>query len=216
MISTVPGATETAVLEGAPAGLTVTVQLRDNDETLLTLAAGPVLDADSGALAAYESVSFVVPDNLPFEAVWLAGGNVIGRELWRRRDLSTDTAAETDARERLVLRVVPSMAPVITSIEIDMLLMRARRVDADGLYPSDPDWTPTWTDESLDAAAVDAWELRAARCMGGIDFAEDGQSFKMSQRFEQCIAMAKLYRRGSSGVGSARVPAIVSSPTDVA
>jgi hypothetical protein len=126
--------------------------------------------------------------------------------------LSTErTAAEQAARARLVRLLSPDMIPVITSADIDDLLSRARVVDVGGVLPSEDDYVPTWTTASLEAAVAAGWELRASRCVGGVDFAEDGQSFKLSQRFEQCMLMARLYQRGSSGIGSgsSRVPSIV-------
>lgn len=106
----------------------------------------------------------------------------------------------------------PELAPVLTEADIDALMLQARSPDEYDLVWSDDDWTPTWSEGSLYSAASTGWEIRASRCFGDIDFGEDGQRFNMSQRFDQCMAMAKNYRRGSSGgVGSVRVPSIVSN-----
>ena len=126
--------------------------------------------------------------------------------------LSTDrTAAEQQARARLVRMLSPELAPVLTEADIDDLMLQARSPDENDLVWSDEDWTPTWSTGSLWSVAAMGWEIRASRCFGDIDFAEDGQRFNMSQRFAQCMEMVKVYRRGSGGSGSVRVPSIVSN-----
>ncbi len=143
---------------------------------------------------------------------WTTESGIVESHEFEVTGLATErTAAEQAARARLVRLLSPDMIPVITSADIDDLLSRARVIDADGVLPSEDDYVPTWTTTSLEAAVAAGWELRASRCVGGVDFAEDGQSFKLSQRFEQCMLMAKLYQRGSSGIGagSSRVPSIV-------
>jgi hypothetical protein len=211
MIATTPGALTAAVLEGAPAGLMITARLKDGDEILATVVTvSPRLDAEGDPLDAYTG-SFMAPSVLPVMIEWLEGVTVVGSELVSYRVAPTGTDAEATAREQLERMLAPDMAPVLTVEDIDLLMVMARGIDAGGLSPSDPDWVPTWSMSSLWAAASTGWEIRASRCFGGVDFAEDGQSFRMSQRFDQCMKMAALYRRGSSGSGFARVASIVSS-----
>lgn len=121
---------------------------------------------------------------------------------------------EAEARAYLELLLSPMMEPLIFEEDLDLLMLRARTVDANGVYPTEPNYVPTWTTWSIESVASTGWELRASRCVGDIDFAEDGQRFNMSQRFDQCMIMAKLYRRGVSGGGSGyvRVPSIVTNP----
>jgi hypothetical protein len=215
MIPTTPGVSTTATLEGAPAGLTITARLRDGDEILPTVVTiSPKLDATGDPLDAYVGV-FTAPAQLPVMLEWLQDEMVVGSELVVLRTIpQTGTDAEATARERLEQLLAPSMEPVLTEADIDSLMIMARTIDVNGLGPSEDGWIPTWSMSGLWAAVSLGWEIRAGRCFGDIDFAEDGQRFDASGRFEQCMKMAALYRRGTSsvGVGSgyARVPSIVS------
>lgn len=101
------------------------------------------------------------------------------------------------ARARLERMLSPGIEPVLTEADIDELMVQARRPDRDGRLPSETGWIPTY---DMDAAASAGWELRAGRCFDDIDFGEDGQRFNASQRHAQCLAMAKLYRRGAASV----------------
>lgn len=114
--------------------------------------------------------------------------------------IPSDSAAARGELERMLALDV---TPVLTSSDVDALLLAARRPDSSGLTASDAGWTATY---DLQAAAADGWEIRAGRAAGAIDFGEDGQRFNRSQLYAQCMAMAALYRRGS---GSARVTSIV-------
>lgn len=216
MILTTPGATTIGTLEGAPAGLTLTARLVDGDETLpAVVAVSPKLDSDGDALDAYEGV-FAAPAALPVVLEWLEAGTVVASELIALRTaLTTGTDAEIEAREQLERLLAPTIAPILTEADLDALMIHARSIDLNGLLWTDPDWTPTWSMSGLWAAASMGWEWRAARCFGDIDFAEDGQRFNVSQRYRQCMEMARLYRRGTGvsggGSGYARVPSIVTS-----
>lgn len=121
---------------------------------------------------------------------------------------------ETEARAYLELLLSPTLEPAFVDADLDALILKARVVDSNGVYPTETGYVPTWTTWSIEAVASTGWELRASRCVGDIDFAEDGQRFNMSQRFDQCMIMAKLYRRGVSGGGSGyvRIPSIVTNP----
>lgn len=82
MISTRPGATETARIEGPPAGLTITARLVDGDETLPTaLVVSPVLDDNGDPIDAYKTGAFVVPATLPVGVEWLLDGARVGYEV---------------------------------------------------------------------------------------------------------------------------------------
>jgi hypothetical protein len=109
---------------------------------------------------------------------------------------------EAEAYARLERLVAPTIEPTLSTVEVQDLLASARRPDGDGVAPSEAAWVPTW---DLDAAAADGWEIKAGRAAAGYDFGEDSQRFNRSQVHAQCMAMARLYRRGS---GSVRVPSV--------
>lgn len=104
---------------------------------------------------------------------------------------------EAEALTRLERMTAPDMDPTLSTDDLEDLLAQAQRVDADGLLPSDTGWTETW---DLDAAASAAWEVKAGRAAAGFRFSEDGQTFNREQIHSQCLAMAKLYRRGAGSV----------------
>ena len=202
MISATPLALTTATLEGAPAGATITARLVDGDETLATVVTvTPKLDASGVALDAY-TATFTAPAALPVLLEWLEGGVVVGSEVveYSLAGVLSGTAAEAVARQRLVAKLAVDMEPALTTTDIDGLLIRARRVDSAGLYPTEAGYVDTWTNASLDAAASEGWEIRAGRCFDDIDFGEDGQRFNEAQRHKACVEMARLYRRGAGSV----------------
>lgn len=131
---------------------------------------------------------------------WVMPGEVESVEVVVSLAGTARTPAEATARRRLVAKLAPDMEPALTAADIDDLLTRARRMDTAGLYPSEDGYVATWTHASLDAAASEGWEIRAARCFDDIDFGEDGQRFNEAQRHKACLDMAKLYRRGAGSV----------------
>jgi hypothetical protein len=98
---------------------------------------------------------------------------------------------EAEARAALELAVAWETHPVLTTEAVDALLVASQIADADGLLPTDEDWTPTW---DPNAGAADGWMLKAGLVAGGYDFGEDGQNFSRSQVHAHCVAMAKHYR----------------------
>jgi hypothetical protein len=63
--------------------------------------------------------------------------------------------------------------------------------DADGLAPTDTDWTATY---DLNSAASDVWSEKAAALASAFDFTADGADFKRSQAAQQAQSMASYYR----------------------
>lgn len=104
---------------------------------------------------------------------------------------------ESEAQAELERRVAPDIEPTLSDAAITALLAGARRPDTEARVWSDDDWEPTW---DLDAAACAGWEQKAAIAAAQFSFSEDGQSFSRKQVFDACLAMAKLYRRGSGSV----------------
>jgi hypothetical protein len=81
--------------------------------------------------------------------------------------------------------------PQLTDAEIDELLIAASKVDAAGLPPSDPAWTPTY---DLDLAAASGWMIKAGRASALVEVDPPGSGLFSSKVFENCRAMARLYR----------------------
>ncbi|MDP2710797.1 MAG: hypothetical protein Q8O56_06225 [Solirubrobacteraceae bacterium] len=88
------------LLQGAPAGLAITAQLADGDETLdIPVIAEPVLDAEGDALDAYRA-TFVLPASiaLPIQLRWLQDADtpseaIVGSEIVSQASQTTDTVA---------------------------------------------------------------------------------------------------------------------------
>jgi hypothetical protein len=89
--------------------------------------------------------------------------------------------------------VSPETVPVLTSDEVDALLVFARRADPSGLAPSATGWVGTW---NLNAGAAEGWVRKAGKVAGSFDFGGDSQSFARSQMHTMCLEMAAQYRRG--------------------
>lgn len=109
---------------------------------------------------------------------------------------------EAEARARLERMVASTVEPVLALEDVDDLLATCRRPDVHGALPSAPEWVPTW---DLDSGAATGWEWKAGRVSDRFDFSEDGQSFRETQARDACMAMAKLYRRGSGSVTTGSV-----------
>lgn len=61
-------------------------------------------------------------------------------------------------------------------------------------------WAPTW---DLRAAAREGWRRKAAKASSMYDFTTDGQTFRRSMTFAQCMQMADQFRpRGLGSVQS--------------
>lgn len=98
---------------------------------------------------------------------------------------------EQEARERLMSMVHADGDPLLSSEEVDDLILRARCMDASGLLPSSDSWSPTW---DLDYGAAEGWLLKAGKAAEQFNFAEDSQRFDRSQKHSQCLAMEARYR----------------------
>lgn len=162
----------------------------------------------------------------------------------------------TTARDELEIMLQISVDPVLTDVDVDLLMQRARRADAAGnsslnvstaatwvastayVYgdviaaagrwwmccvagtsgtttPSWPDITGEppgvsrvhdndvrWVDNGgpwaetydLRAAAYQGWRLKASKASGRFDFVTDGQDFKRSMTYAQCMEMAASFK----------------------
>lgn len=117
---------------------------------------------------------------------------------------------EEEARARLELMVAWDAVPVLTSEEVDDLMVIARRPDEYGLLPTDEGWTETW---NLNRAASEGWRRKAGKVAGAYDFSGDSQSFSRSQMHEMCLEMAAQYRRG--GATSVAIATLAGIPSDL-
>jgi hypothetical protein len=98
--------------------------------------------------------------------------------------------SEAEAYEALRAMVAADSDPVLSEVEVERLLLIARRADVDGREITDAAWVPTW---DLNAAAAEGWRNKAGKVAGQFSFATDGQTFNRVQMVEQCREMARLY-----------------------
>lgn len=105
-------------------------------------------------------------------------------------------AAETAARERLQRMVAYTKEPTLDSDEIDDLVALAERADQFGLWPSDPNWTPTF---DLNAAAHIGWLWKAAQVADQFTFTDDAGVYHRNQIFDMCDRLAQHYRKKAIG-----------------
>ncbi len=96
------------------------------------------------------------------------------------------------ALTRLTTMTAADKDPVLTELELDELVLMARRADSDGLIITDADWTPTY---DLNAAAAEGWRWKAGKAASDVTFTTDGQSVSMSHLIEHCERMARSYAR---------------------
>lgn len=73
--------------------------------------------------------------------------------------------------------------------------------DADGRDPEHDDWVATY---SMNAAAADIWEEKAAAVACNFDFSADGASYQQSKVFDNYTRMAKRFR-GRAPIGSQKL-----------
>lgn len=99
------------------------------------------------------------------------------------------TAAE--ARATLALLVAADVAPVLSTIELDAILLRVRLIDAYGALPDDTAWAGVYDMARAEAAA---WGVKAARASATMSFETLSGTFNHSQVFEHCVAMQKAAR----------------------
>ena len=81
--------------------------------------------------------------------------------------------------------------PALTVTEVESLLNAASMTDADGLPPTDGEWTPTY---NLNKAAATGWLIKAARASDqtAVDPPESG--IVTSKVFDNCLKMSRVYK----------------------
>lgn len=95
------------------------------------------------------------------------------------------------AKDTLKKMTAWDVEPTLTDEELDEILIPCCVMDKDGLPPSDPSWTPTY---DLNSAAAAAWLVKAARAAATVEVDPAGSGLFTSKVFENCRAMARIYR----------------------
>jgi hypothetical protein len=95
------------------------------------------------------------------------------------------------AKDKLKRMTAWDVGPTLLDGEIDELLVPASMTDTSGLPPDDIGWTPTY---DLNAAAADGWLIKAARAAALVEVDPPGSGLFTSKVFENCRAMARIYR----------------------
>lgn len=107
---------------------------------------------------------------------------------------------EADARTVLAKRVAASIAPVLSTADINILIAQAKRTDQYGYLPTNVAWTPTW---ALTAAAAEGWRWKAAELANQMNVSTGSAKAELRQRWENAMAMVRQY--GSGGIGTIHV-----------
>lgn len=94
------------------------------------------------------------------------------------------------AEDKLKRMTAWDTEPTLSSQEITDLLAMFAKEDADGLLPSDEDWTPTYR---LRATAAEGWRWKAAKASALISTDLDGDRMSANQLFEHCQRMIRTY-----------------------
>jgi hypothetical protein len=104
---------------------------------------------------------------------------------------------EAEATAWVMLECQATTEPCLTTEEVQHLVNRARRADADGNPPSDAAWDPSW---DLNWAAWRGWRMKASKAVLMVDVTGDGTTVSKSQVYSHCMAQANDYARGVTQV----------------
>lgn len=80
--------------------------------------------------------------------------------------------------------------PALTEDELGATLDAFAREDINGLAPINEEWTPTY---DINAAAAQAWLVKAARASTLTEVDPPGSGIVTSKIFDNCRAMARIY-----------------------
>lgn len=209
MLYVTPGQSFEASAGGADSGLVGTIGVRIMDgvggtTTARTTAGIVESPANSGIYTATLTAPAAAGQ---YVIAWDTGG---GTPVWTIEDLVVSSSTpvlpvppsvEPDVRARFERMVSASTDPVLSSDDVDQLLVLARRADPDGRAPSDSGWIPTY---DLRAAAAEGWRWKAGMVSDRFGYSADGEKVDRQQLLEHCLEMAKTYAKGSTGVTSLR------------
>jgi hypothetical protein len=105
--------------------------------------------------------------------------------------------SRTAAVEVVSDQAAVDLEPTLTGTQVEAIVDRAARMDADGNAPGTDDWTATY---DLNAATAMAWERKAAlTATAKFDLTVDGQTLRRKQVYDHCVAEAKRYRNRVAG-----------------
>jgi hypothetical protein len=92
-------------------------------------------------------------------------------------------------KEQLKKLTAWDVEPELLDAEIDELLERSAKADAEGNAPSSEDWTPTY---DLNSAASNGWLIKAGRAASTTETEPD--SVNVTARvFANCLRMSRVY-----------------------
>ncbi len=95
-----------------------------------------------------------------------------------------------DAIDKLKQMTAWDAEPTLSEDDLSGLLAGAAMQDAAGLAPDDEGWTPTY---DLNAAAAEAWLVKAGAASMLTEVDPPGSGIVTSKVFENCCTMARMY-----------------------
>jgi hypothetical protein len=106
---------------------------------------------------------------------------------------------EAEARARIVIFLNPETEPKLTTGEIDLLVDISKKVDINGVLPTDTSWTPTY---NTNYAIAQGWLIKAGRLADRYLFMDQGKMFSRQQFFDHCMLLHRkfLMRAGIQGL----------------
>lgn len=112
----------------------------------------------------------------------------------------------TAAKDNVRIAIAADKEPKLTDAEIVHCLSYAAVVDESGLYPSDDDYTPTYSTLSLNLAYARACRLKAMKLGEAADYSDQGgNNHRPQDRRQFFLDMARDYEAKASSVANVRV-----------
>lgn len=99
---------------------------------------------------------------------------------------------EVEALSVLSSMVAAESEPALPAAEVEQLLYLARRVDSEGVAPSETGWGGAW---DFNSAAAEGWRRKAGKVAGAYTFTTDAQTFQRAQIYAHCLKQAEMYSR---------------------
>lgn len=102
--------------------------------------------------------------------------------------------------DRLKMMTAWDKVPTLSNTEVQDILDQFAKADADGLAPTDEDWTPTY---AMRAAARQGWVIKMGKASELQSTDLDGDRMSANQIFAQCERMVRKYSStGSPAMGT--------------
>lgn len=86
--------------------------------------------------------------------------------------------------------------PALSPERLEDLVDRYATADRYDVFPGSDGWEPTW---NLNAAAAEAWRLKASAVAGDFNFSADGASYSKADVLAHCLEMEAKYAALSHG-----------------